>query len=99
SAGILKWFQVLLIEIKTDVAVVFAVVVIGRIAALTAPDKLGRHGVPGKGGNAGGAPDGSADAEQRFRFGMVQGVRVHEEVADTGCRQDLVQARIEGAFR
>jgi len=88
-----------LVQLEADVAVILAVVVVGRVADVRAPHQLGRHRVPGERRHAGRAIHGGADAELRPRLGVIEGVRIDEEVTDARLGEDVVQAGIEGAFR
>jgi len=92
--------QVLVIEIEADVPIKLAILVISGIAFDGAPDLFGGFGVPCQGRHAAlGANDRGIDAELGPRLGVQDAMRVHEEIADAGVTQDLIDAWGVAAFR
>src|SRR5579884_2141555 len=82
AGGILIRLEILLIQIIADVAVIFAIIVIGGVADAGAPYQFRGHRVATERSNAGRTINGSMDAERRRWLSMFNAVAVHQEIAD-----------------
>src|SRR5206468_4333359 len=79
TLGVLERLHVILIQVEADVAIVFAIVVIGGIPNPAAPDQARGGGIASKGSHAGRSVQRSMDAEQRLGIGVFDAVRIDQE--------------------
>ena len=92
-------FDVIEIEVETDVAVKISVARVAGITAFAAPDLRGGMAVAPERGDAVRREDGREDAVARTRSRVQNAVRVHDEPADVRLLQNGVHALDVGAFR
>src|SRR6266568_3785808 len=93
------WFQIVKIEIETNVAVELAVTRVARIASLPAPDLRGRIGVATERGEAGRRDERSKNSKPRLRTRVQNSMGVNNEPADVGLLQNRFHPLRVSAFR
>src|SRR6185436_1959932 len=92
-------FQVIVIQVKSDIAVEISVAAVSRITFVLAPNLLGRIQVPAKSRDTIGSEDGRKDAGAGTRTSLQNSVRVHDKPADIRLLQNTLDPLGVSAFR
>src|SRR5687767_16004118 len=85
--------DVVIVEIKSNIPVEIAVTRVARVALVLAPNLFGRIEVASKSRQALRGKDGGKNAVARARPAMEQPMRLHEEPAQVGFLERLVDFR------